>query len=187
MRVLRGSAGFLANALTAVIGVSILTDVSWRIVKLFTQSMTVAYVLTESIGGIVFAALLGVSVQRRWRTRTARWVWMPALLWFLFGLFGMMGRVGNPWLSFSGIACVREHGNLCIEFTIFTVPLVRASTYSLASLLSSRSRSQDAAELHPVLSHLLSGLFLVRLPQVGDERSKEQAVTNHDETESKQR
>ena len=182
IRVLRGSAGFLANVLTAIIGVGILKSLSSPLVKLFTHSR-LSIVLTEWIGSIVFATLLGVSVQRRWRTRTARWVWMPALLWFLFGLIGRFGPLGNPWLTFSGIACVHERGVSCVQFTVFTVLLVRASTYSLAAFLSSLYGAQHAAEFHPVLSHLLSGLFVVGLPKIGDQAPKEEAVTYPDKAE----
>jgi hypothetical protein len=182
IQVLRGFGGFLANALAVIVGVGILKSLSAVLVKLFTHSRA-SMVLTEWIGSIVFAALLGVLVQRRWRTRTARWIWMPALLWFLFGLTGPAGPLGNPWLTFSGIACVHERGISCIQFTIFTTLLVRASTYSLAAFLTSRSSAQHAAEFHPVLSHLFSGLFLVGLPKIGDQSPKEQPVINSDKPE----
>jgi hypothetical protein len=175
-RVLRACGGFLANTLTAIIGVGILAS----LVKPFMHSRA-SILLTQWIGSIVFAALLGVSVQRRWRTRTARWVWMPALLWFLFGLIEF-GRFGNPWLTFSGIACV-DRGNPCLQFTVFTVLLVRSSTYSLAAYLSSRSGAQHATEFHPVLSRLLSGLFLVGLPKIGDQLPDEPAAANPDKPE----
>ncbi len=183
IRVLRGIGGLLANALAVTVGVGILKSLSAVLVKLFTHS-TVSIVLTEWIGSIVFAALLGVSVERRWRTTTARWVWIPALLWFLFGLTGRFGLpVGNPWRTFSGVACVHERGIPCIQFVIFTALLVRASTYSLAAFLSSRSSAQHAAEFHPVLSHIFSGLFLVGFPKIGDQSLKEQSVTNPDKPE----
>ena len=165
IRILRGSPGLFANTLGAVIGVGFLKSLSSTLVKLFTHSR-VSIVLTEWIGSIVFAALLGVSVQRRWRTRTARWVWIPALLWFLFGLTGRAGLpLGNPWLTFSGIACIHERGISCVQFTIFTALLVRSSVYSLAAFLSARS-SRQYDSFHPVLSRILSGLFLIGLPKV---------------------
>jgi hypothetical protein len=184
IRVLRGFGGFLANGLAVIVGVGVLKNLSAVVVKLFTHS-SASIVLTEWIGSVVFAALLGVSVERRWRTRTARWIWMPALLWFLFGLTGWPGHpLGNPWLTFSGIPCVHERGISCIQFTIFTVLLVRASTYSLAAFWSSRSSAQHAAEFHPVIARILSGLFLVGLPKIGvDPSSREQAVTNPDQPE----
>jgi hypothetical protein len=184
IRVLRGFGGFLANGLAVFVGVGVLKNLSAVLVKLFTHSIA-SIVLTEWIGSVVFAALLGVSVQRRWKTRTARWIWVPALLWFLFGLTGRAGLpLGNPWLTFSGIACVHERGVSCIQFTIFTALLVRASTYSLAAFLSSRSNAQHTAEFHPVLSHVLSGLFLVGLPKISaDQSPKEQSVTNPDQPE----
>jgi len=140
-------------------------------------------VVTEWIGSIVFAALLGDSVERRWQSRTARWIWIPALLWFWFGLAGLSGRsLGNLWLTFSGIACLHERGITCIEFTVFTILLVRASAYSLAAFLA--SRSQRPAEVHPMLSNIFSGLFLVGLPKMSaGEPSKEPAVTRPDKME----
>jgi hypothetical protein len=161
-RILHGCAGLLANTLGAVIGVGILKTLSSPLVKLFTHSRG-SIILTEWIGSIVFAALLGVSVQRRWRSRSARLVWIPALLWFLFGLV-MYLRHGNPLLTFSGIACIHERGVSCIPFTVFTVILVRCSVYSLVAFLSARSNRQYDS-FHPALSHILSGLFLTGPPQ----------------------
>jgi hypothetical protein len=183
-RILRGCAAFLANALAALVGVGLLKSLSSLLVKLLTHSRA-SIILTEWIGSIVFAALLGDSVQRRWRTRTARWIWIPALLVFLFALAGGPAYpLGNRWTAFSGIACAEAPGISCIQFTVFTIPLVRASTYSLVAFLSSRFSAQRPAEFHPVLSHFLSGLFLVGLPKLGtDDSPKEQAVTNPDRSE----
>jgi len=180
-RMLRGFAGLLANTLGAVIGVGILKTLSSPLVKLFTHSRA-SIILTEWIGSIVFAALLGVSVQRRWRTRSARWVWIPALLWFLFGLV-MYLRLGNPLLTFSGIACAHERGVSCLPFTVFTVILVRCSVYSLAAFLSARSSRQDDS-FHPVLSHILSGLFLSGLPKLDENQSEKQRSAQSSETKA---
>jgi hypothetical protein len=178
---LRGFAGLLANTLGAVIGVGILKTLSSPLVKLFTHSRA-SIILTEWIGSIVFAALLGVSVQRRWRTRSARWVWIPALLWFLFGLV-MYLRLGNPLLTFSGIACAHERGVSCLPFTVFTVILVRCSVYSLAAFLSARS-SRQYDSFHPVLSHILSGLFLSGLPKLDENQSEKQRSAQSSETKA---
>jgi len=176
IRILRGCAAFLANALAALIGVGILKSLSSMLVKLFTHSRA-SIILTEWIGSIVFAALLGNSVQRRWRTRTARWIWIPAVLVFLFNLAEGYGfPSGNFWLTFSGIACAQRQRFACIQFTVFTVALVRTLTYSLAAFLSARFGTQQSADFHPVLSHLLSGLFLVGLPK-SDIRESPQETT----------
>ena len=171
IRILRGCVGLLANTLGAVIGVGILKTLSSVLVKLFTHSR-VSIILTEWIGSIVFAALLGVSVQRKWKARSARWIWIPALVWFLFGLAMYSGQ-GNPLLTFSGIACLHERGVSCITYTIFTIILVRCSVYSLAAFLSARSSRQDDS-FHPVLSHILSGLFLTGLPKLDKDESEKQ-------------
>ncbi|HET9285853.1 MAG TPA: hypothetical protein VFR24_28200 [Candidatus Angelobacter sp.] len=170
-RILHGCAGLLANTLGAVIGVGILKTLTSPLVKLFTHSRG-SIILTEWIGSIVFAALLGVSVQRRWKSRSARWVWIPALLWFLFGLVGPFGR-GDTLLNFSGIACVHGRGASCLPFTVFTVILVRCSVYSLAAFLSARS-SRQYDSFHPALSHILSGLFLIGLPKLDKDQSEKQ-------------
>jgi hypothetical protein len=170
-RILHGCVGLVANTLGAVIGVGILKTLSSPLVKLVTHSRA-SIILTEWIGSIVFAALLGVSVQRKWGTRSARWVWIPALLWFLFGLL-VYFRQGNPLLTFSGIACIHERGFLCIPFTVFTVILVRCSVYSLAAFLSARSNRQYDS-FHPVLSHILSGLFLSGLPKLDENQPEKQ-------------
>jgi hypothetical protein len=170
-RTLYGGAGLLANTLGAVIGVGILKSLSSLVVHRCTHSRA-SIILTEWIGSIVFAALLGVSVQRRWKSRSARWVWIPALLWFLFGLF-VYSRLGNPLLTFSGIACIHEQGVSCLPYTLFTVILVRCSVYSLAAFLSARS-SRQYDSFHPVLSRILSGLFLTGLPKLVKDQSEKQ-------------
>ena len=181
IRILRGCGGLIANLLAAIIGVGLLKTLGSAVVKLFTHSRA-SIILTEWIGSIVFAALAGHSVERRWKSRTARWIWVPAVLSFLVGLVGLSRRPWeNLWLTFSGIGCVYGPGMPCIHFTVFTVPLVRASAYSLAAFLV--SRSQGPAEIHPVLSHIFSGLFLVGLPKRGEPSEKAQAVTKPDKPE----
>jgi hypothetical protein len=171
IRILRGCAGLVANTLAAVIGVGILKSLSSPLVKLFTHSRA-SIILTEWIGSIVFAALLGVSVQRKWRARSARWVWIPGLVWFWVG-FAMYSRLGNPLLTFSGVACVQKPGVLCLPFTVCTVLLVRCSVYSLAAFLSALSGRQYDS-FHPALSHILSGLFLTGLPKLDKDQSERQ-------------
>jgi len=174
IRILRGCAGLIANTLGAVIGVGILKTLSSPLVKLFTHSR-LSIILTEWIGSIVFAALLGISVQRKWRTRSARWVWIPAFLWFLFG-FTTYLRLGNPLLTFSGIACVQTVGVSCFAFINFTIILVRCSVYSLAAFLSAQS-NREYGSFHPVLSSILSALFLSGLPKLDENQSeKEQSA-----------
>ena len=168
-RFLRGFGALLANLLGAVIGVGILKTVGSPLVKLFTHSRA-SIILTEWIGSIVFAALLGVSVQRKWRSRTARWIWIPGLLWLLLGLV-MYSRLGNPLLPFSGISCIHERGIACIPFTVFTVLGLRCAVYSLAAFLSARS-SRQYDSFHPALSHILSGLFLTGLPKLDEHESE---------------
>jgi len=124
---------------------------------------------------VVFAALLGISVQRKWRTRSARWVWIPAFLWFLFG-FAKYLWLGNPLLTFSGIACVQTVGVSCFAFINFTIILVRCSVYSLAAFLSAQS-NREYGSFHPVLSSILSALFLSGLPKLDENQSeKEQSA-----------
>jgi len=176
IRFLRGCAGLVANTLGAVIGVGILKVLSSVLVKLFTHSR-LSIILTEWIGSIVFAALLGVSVQRKWRTRSARWIWIPALLWFLFGLASPFGR-GDTLLNFSGIACIHGPGASCLPFTLFTVILVRCVVYSLAAFVAARSGRQYDS-FHPALSHILSGLFLTGLPKLDKNQSEKQKSAKH--------
>jgi hypothetical protein len=80
---------------------------------------------------------------------------------------------GNLLLTFSGIACVHERGVSCLPFTVFTVILVRCSAYSLAAFLAARSSSQHDS-FHSALSHILSGLFLIRLPKLDENQSEKQ-------------
>jgi hypothetical protein len=94
-------------------------------------------VIREWACSIVFATLIAIIIQTRRRTATAKWVWAAGALWFVFGLSGGLGLpVDNPWLTFSGIACSESPGIPCMQFWIFTVPVVRSVAYSIASALA---------------------------------------------------
>ncbi len=163
IRGLRAGGTFLANALAAWIGTAILESLASSAIRPFTHSRS-STVIREWICSIVLAALIGVLVQQRWKTSTAKWVWVAGLLWFTFGLAGGLGfPIGSPWRTFSGMACVETQGIPCIQFWDFTVPLIRCASYSIAACLAIRARRHGLAGLS--LDRLLAGLFLIGLPK----------------------
>ena len=178
-----GCAAFVGNFLAALSGVGQLKNLTSLLVKLFTHSRA-SIILTEWIGSIFFAVLIGHSVQRRWRTRTARWIWIPTALLFSFGLIqGLRVPHGNPWLALSAIGYVRAGDSSYFQFAIYTVPLVRTLAYSLAAFFTARSSIQTPAKFHPVLSQLLSGLYLVGLPKPDiEQNSTDEPLADRDTT-----
>lgn len=166
LRIVRRCAAFLANVLAAFIGTTVLESPISPLVKVFAHSAA-SMVIREWICSIALAALIGFSAQRRWKTNSARWIWVAGVLWLAFGLT----QFGDPWLTFSGIRCAEFRGYPCIAFWNFTVPLIRTIAYSIAAFLAARLGGDQPAEFHPALSHLFSALFLTGLPQIDKEQS----------------
>jgi hypothetical protein len=110
-RILRRCAAFLANLLAAFLGTAVLESFVIPLLKLFAHSAA-STVIREWICSITLSALIGVSVERRRKTQTARWVWVAGVLWFAFGLT----QVRNRWFNFSGTGCAEMRGMPCTYF-----------------------------------------------------------------------
>src|SRR5947207_15797986 len=86
----------------------------------------------------VIAALLGILATRYRSAGTEVWAWLiPAGVFACRALLYTFNR--RPWLltNFSGYDCaIGLQKSDCTEFFIFTVPLVRAASYSTAALLT---------------------------------------------------
>jgi hypothetical protein len=180
----RRCAAFLANVLAAFIGTAVLESPISPLVKVFAHSAA-SMVIREWICSIALAALIGFLAQRRWKTNSARWVWVAGVLWFAFGLT----QFGDPWLTFSGIRCAEFRGYPCVAFWSFTVPLIRTIAYSIAAFLTARLSGDVPAEFHPALSHFFSAMFLTGLPKIDKERSvvEETSSTSPNDPDQKQR
>jgi hypothetical protein len=138
------SMGMLAfDLVVAVIGTAILE--SWT-PRILPPRSVQAVTLKEWFIGISWSALLGFLMYRTWRSPTAVWVWVVAGVWFGFGIVVQLGRPESivipnhtHWAQLSGAACAgRADKSDCVDFFLFTVPFMRAVSYSVGAFISSR-------------------------------------------------
>ena len=124
----------LVNLAIAVVGTAIL-DTAVR--RMIPTSTVAAIVWKEIILSIVCAAFIGFFMWRTWRSSAANWAWTLAALWFAFGYLSIAGN-GNVWGRLSGFSS----GSVLTApdvrtFFAFTVPLIRAISYSVGACISS--------------------------------------------------
>src|SRR5580698_2961657 len=122
----------LLNVLVAVIGTAI---VDTGIRRAIPSHTIVAVLWKETALSLVCAALIGFGMWWRWRSEAAKWTWIVPLVWFGFGAVTVAGRgiFGPLFISSSsnfGAAEIRS-------FFAFTIPLVRAVSYSVGVYISS--------------------------------------------------
>jgi len=134
MRGLKFGGLLLVNLAVAVIGTAILTTELQRVIP--SHSFT-AIIWKEFIFSIVCAAFIGFGVWRTWRNSAAKWTWILPAIWFAFGYLTIAGH-SDAWGRLSGFGA----GSILSapdvrRFFLFTVPLVRAVSYSVGAYLSS--------------------------------------------------
>ena len=118
LRPLRFLGLLMINTVVAVIGTAILETAVWRV---FPAHSAVGVLTKEWIISITFATSIGFGMWRTWRSSAAKWTWIVPALWFIFGLY-----------SDSVFSASDRRG-----FFTFTVPLIRAISYSLGAYISS--------------------------------------------------
>ncbi len=134
LRYLKFCGFLLINLVVAVIGTAILDTAVRRVIPSHTVS---AIVWKEIILSIVCAAFIGFSMWRTWRSSAAKWTWVPAALWFVFGYLTIAGNA-NVWGRLSGFSSGSVLSAPDVRtFFAFTVPLIRAISYSLGAYISS--------------------------------------------------
>ena len=134
MRALKFIGLLLVNLAVAVIGTAILDTTLWRVISSHSVAAIVWKELTFSI---VCAAFIGFGMWRTWRNSAAKWTWILPAVWFAFGYLTIAGH-GDVFGRLSGFS---SGGVLSApdvrSFFSFTVPLVRAVSYSVGAYLSS--------------------------------------------------
>jgi hypothetical protein len=142
-RLLRSTGLFILDSLTAILGPAILEGSVWKLLPAHSVS---AIVLKEWCLSVMCAALMGFLMYRTWHSRTSKWVWILPALWFAFRALPYLGRTHSHsvlfqepgfWIHFSGAGCTTAVSS-CRVFYAFTVPLIRALSYSGAALLAAR-------------------------------------------------
>jgi hypothetical protein len=134
LRYLKFAGSSLINLATAVIGTAIL-DTEVR--RLIPTNTVAAIVWKEVILSVVCAAFIGFFMWRTWRSSAAKWIWVLAALWFVFGYL-TIARSANVWGRLSGLSSGSVLSAPDVRsFFIFTVPFIRAISYSLGAYISS--------------------------------------------------
>jgi hypothetical protein len=138
----RGIGLFLLHTLLAVLGPTLLGDPVNRFAR---PHSALDVVLRAWIGGILCAALTAIFMYRPLRSHTALWVWILPGIWLLFGILVFSTSSHDSVLAdkllthFSGGTCASSLDHRpCWDFFAFTVPFVRAFSYSAGSLVSLR-------------------------------------------------
>jgi hypothetical protein len=134
MHALKFGGFLLINLVVAVIGTAILDTALWRVIS---SHSVAAIVSKELIFSTVCAAFIGFGMWRTWRNSAAKWTWTLPTAWFAFGYLIITGH-GDVWgrlLGFgSGSVLTAPEVR---SFFLFTVPLVRAVSYSVGAYFSS--------------------------------------------------
>ena len=124
----------LVNLAVAVIGTAILDTALWRVISSHSVAVMVS---KEFVFSIVCAAFIGFGMWRTWRNSAAKWTWVLPTVWFAFGYLTIAGH-GDVWGRLSGFGSESVLSAPDVRsFFLFTVPLVRAVSYSVGAYLSS--------------------------------------------------
>ena len=149
-RTLRIVGMFVLDAIVALFGTAILATSFSRIVSVHSIA---GVIRREWIVSIVCAVFVGFFMYRTWRSGTSKWVWTIPTLWFIFGCLVVLASMrehsvfagssgsglGNFWIQLSGSDCGSGvHAPGCRDFFVFTIPFVRAVSYSAGAFLSCR-------------------------------------------------
>ena len=135
VKLLRFVGSLLINLTVAVIGTAILDTEVRRVIPTHTVA---AIVWKEIILSVVCAAFIGFFMWRTWRSSAAKWIWVLAALWFVFGYLAI-ARSANVWGRLSGLSSGSVLSAPDVRgFFIFTVPFIRAISYSLGAYISSQ-------------------------------------------------
>ncbi len=133
----------LVNVAIALFGTAFFEN---EIGKLFRSQSLSGILWKEWLLSIVLAGGLGWSVHRLWKTSAVKWAWVLPSLWFLLRIITLLPTTmrqsvitqGNGlWHQISGQGC--EFGMRapeCRNWVLFTIPFIRAVTYSIGAGLS---------------------------------------------------
>src|SRR6185437_11315357 len=138
--ILRNVGLFLLHSVFAIMG-SAIVDASLH--DVIPAHSGTAIILKAWIGSVACAVLTALFMVRALYSRTALWVWVLPGLWLILGIMSWYGSHRGSILEdtllgrFSGNTCAITFARRpCIDFFVFTIPLIRAAAYSLGSLLS---------------------------------------------------
>jgi len=92
------------------------------------------FILMEWIRSLTGAALAAVLVQRFWKISGAEWAWVIPSASFALAYLRDLLLARGTFDHFSGHDCaIQTGGTSCQDFFLFTVPFLRAVSYTLAA------------------------------------------------------
>jgi len=130
-RTLRFLLFLIVHTVVAIFGTAIVEHAIWRLVP--THSV-VGVLWKECILSAICATSIGLSVGRIWRTSAAKWAWVLPGVWFTFGFLARQGNVWGGLFDFHSDVLAMPDTR---SFVAFTVPLLRAVSFSLGAYISS--------------------------------------------------
>jgi len=124
----------LINLAVAVISTAIVDTAVRGVIP--THTVT-AMVCNEIILSVICATFVGFFMWRTWRSSAAKWIWVLAALWFVFGYLTIANK-SNVFERLSGFTSGSVLSAPDVRtFFAFTVPLIRATFYSTGAYISS--------------------------------------------------
>jgi hypothetical protein len=122
----------IVQTVIAIVGTAIVEHAIWRLIPAHS---IVGILWKECILSTICATSIGFGMRRIWRASAAKWAWILPALWFAFGF---LARGGDVWGGLFGL----NSGTAVVvpdtkTFFAFTIPLLRAASYSVGAYISS--------------------------------------------------
>lgn len=144
MRWLRSGGLWLVNVLVALFGTAVIEA---PFSPVFHPRTIQALLIKQYLLSALFASLLGFFVYRRWRLKTAKWVGVGGICWFLLRA-PLAFSQGGLWHQMSGIGCSNGlHSIGCTNWFIFTIPAFRTVCYSAGAWICWRLNAYGSSAL----------------------------------------
>jgi hypothetical protein len=136
MRSVRAVGVYLLNLIVAVIGTKVVEDPFDHFIHF--SDRTSAVVLKADFLTSIVAFALGYLVYRRWQPASARWLWVAGAFWFVLGALHIVGgRQGTMLWEISRSPFPLDLDSF-VNWSKFTLPLLRATFYSAGAFCCSR-------------------------------------------------
>jgi hypothetical protein len=140
IRSVRAVGFYLLNLVVAVIGTKVVEDPFDRFVH-FSERTSVVVLKADFLTSIV-AFALGYLVYRRWQPASAGWAWVAGACWFGLGALHILGgRQGTMLWEISRSPFPLDI-NSFVNWSKFTVPLLRTIFYSAGAFCCSHIEGQ---------------------------------------------
>jgi hypothetical protein len=138
----RTALGLFSNLLVVLLGTAILSSALRR--SLWHPRSIQALLRVSYCYDIFVALLLGFIIYRRFKSKTAKWLWIIAGMWLILRAATLLGSSSSLWSQLSGMGCANGlHNADCMNWFLFTMPFVRAAAYSSGAWLCSRFWSPE--------------------------------------------